>query len=318
MVEAYGGIWQRLRARIEELVRQYEEAAVTGSPVSASWAFEQDRLQTLQRQVEAELARFSRDAESLIVRAERDAIAAAAEHPQEVIQAAYRGVSVGWNRLPADAVTDLVGFMRNGSPLRALLDRLGPESSRVVRDGLIQGLALGQNPRAVAAAIRGEFGGNLSRALTVSRTETLRAYREATLRSYQANSDIVVGWRWTASKSGRTCAACLAMDGTIHPNSERMDDHPNGRCVETPVPRGMESLTSWETGAQWFARQPENVQHQVLGNAGFNAYKAGAVSLSDFVGQSQSKAWGSTRYARSLKAVLGPEEAIKWSKPPEE
>ncbi len=317
MIAAYGAIWDRLRASIERLVRLSREAAEIGFPVSPSWVFEQERLETLQHQVEAEMARFARDAEALITQAERDAVTAAAQHPQEVIRAAY-GMQVEWNRLPADAVSDLVGFTRNGSPLRALLDQLGPEASRVVRDGLIQGLALGQNPRQVARTIRGEFGGSLSRALTIARTETLRSYREATIRGYQANSEIVAGWRWVAAKQDRTCAACLAMDGTIHPNSERLDDHPNGRCVAAPVLRGMEGLTQWETGSQWLARQPEDVQRQVLGNAGYEAYRAGAVTLRDFVGQKHSEAWGSTRYVRSLSSVLGAEEARKWAKPPED
>ena len=36
------------------------------------------------------------------------------------------GVTVTWTRLPRDAVTDLVGFLHDGSPLCDLLDELGP------------------------------------------------------------------------------------------------------------------------------------------------------------------------------------------------
>ncbi len=78
-------------------------------------------------------------------------------------------------------------------------------------------------------AIRGRLGGNLVRALRISRTEMLRAYREATRRNYQANGDIVAGWRWLCAKQARTCAACLAMDGT-HKCRDQTADNVSGAC----------------------------------------------------------------------------------------
>ena len=53
------------------------------------------------------------------------------------------GVTVTWARLPREAVTDLVGFLQDGSPLRDLLDELGSEASRAVRDALVAGVATG-------------------------------------------------------------------------------------------------------------------------------------------------------------------------------
>lgn len=50
----------------------------------------------------------------------------------------------------------------------------------------------------------------------------------------------------------------------------------------------------------------------VLGKAAFQAYKAGAVSLQDFVGRKRSQQWGTMRYTRSLRDILGPEEARRW------
>ncbi len=310
MVRAYGEIWKRLVVEIERLVAEYREVGEPG----LSWAFELDRLQQLQRQVEAELRRFAAFAEAQIVAGQRDAVEAAAAHLGEILMATARtGVGVSWKRLPVEAVADLVGFTRSGSPLRTLLDELGPEASKAVRDGLIQGLALGHNPRKVARAIRGKMGGNLVRALRIARTEQLRSYREATRRNYEANSDIIAGWRWLAAKQPRTCAMCLAMDGTFHTLKEHLDDHPNGRCAMVPVLKGEEKRPpTWETGAAWLARQPVETQRRILGNAGTAAYRAGAVKLTDYVGQKRSREWGSTRYAKSLSSILGDEEAHKW------
>lgn len=317
MVQQYGAIWTRLNAEIQQVVAQYQSAAAENAEISPAWVFEFNRLQNLQRQVEAELRTFADYAEAEITASQQQAVGAAAQHFDEIMLTATPpgpGVHVRWDRLPVEAISDLVGFSSNGSPLRALLDELGPEASKAVRDGLIQGLALGHNPRKVARAIRGEMGGNLVRALRISRTEMLRSYREATRRNYEANSDIIAGWRWLAAKQARTCASCLAMDGSFHTLDETQDDHPQGRCAMVPVLRGQENAPpEWETGSDWLAKQGIEIQEKILGKAGAAAYRAGAVKLTDYVGQKHSDEWGSTRYAKSLRAILGDEEAKKWA-----
>lgn len=314
MVRMYGGIWQRLREAIETLAQQYNTAAAANAEISPSWIHEFNRLYNLQRQTEAEMRHFIDAAEARIVENEREAVAAAGQHFDELMTvSAGPGVVGRWDRLPVEAVSDLVGFTADGSPLRDLLDELGDSASQAVRDGLIEGLAIGQNPREIARRIRKELGGNLTRLLRISRTETLRAYREATRRNYQANDDIIAGWRWLAAKQARTCVMCLAMDGTFHTLDEHLDDHPNGRCAYVPVLRGEEGDgPQWETGAEWLEKSNEDIQRQVLGDAGYEAYKAGAVTLRDYVGQKHDKDWGSTRYARSLREILGKEGAQQW------
>jgi len=312
MVRQYGAIWQRIKTDLNRLTAQYWERVQAGEDVPISWLLEANRLQALQRQVEAELAVFAQWADVSIQAQQWEAVQAAGRYFDAQMKSQLpAGVGAVWNRLPREAVADLIGFTANGSPLRSLLDELGPQASEAIRKTLISGLALGQNPREIARQARAALGGNLARALTISRTETLRAYREATRRNYQENSDILDGWEWLSAKQSRTCAMCLAMDGTIHKLSETLDDHPNGRCTMVPLVKGTERPER-ETGQEWFDKQPEETQRKVLGNAGYEAYKAGAVSLSDFVGQKSSRAWGTTRYARSLKEILGAEEALRW------
>ncbi len=304
MVRAYGEIWRRLKVEIERLMQQYREA---GGTEGVEWLFQYQRLESLQRQAETEIRRFASFAEQQIVEAQREAVTAAEQHFEEIMRAgAGARISVQWKRLPMDAVSDLVGFTRTGSPLRELLDELGPEASRAVRDGLIQGVALGKSPRAVARQIRSALGGNLTRALLISRTETMRSYREATRRNYQENKEYIAGWRWLCAKNPRVCPACLAMDGTFHKLSERLTDHPAGRCVAVPVLRGQEKEPApWETGEAWLAKQDEETQRRILGQAGAEAYRSGAVQLTDFVGIKSSRKWGPTHYAKSIRSILG-------------
>ncbi|MGQ9555900.1 MAG: phage minor head protein, partial [Anaerolineae bacterium] len=301
MVQAYGEAWKRIKQRLDDLGQQIQQAKALGEgEISPSWLFQYGRLQSLQSQVEAEIREFAHFAETHIIAQQAEAVQAAQQHAQQLVLAGLGelppGVTITWARLPQEALADLVGFLSDGSPLRTLLDQLGPEASRAVRDALIAGVALGQNPRRIARQIRAALGGNLARALTISRTEVLRAYREASRRSYQANSDVVKGWVWHSALGPRTCPACWAMHGTVHSLEERLDDHPNGRCAMVPLTRTWQELgfegvpetpLEIESGASIFARLSEEQQRAILGNAAFEAYKAGTVELSDFVGQSR-------------------------------
>jgi hypothetical protein len=141
------------------------------------------------------------------------------------------------------------------------------------------------------------------RAQTIARTETIRVYREASQENAKANSDVVMGWYWQASKSERTCAACLAMDGTFHTVSKRLLSHPNCRCAqvwatETPgrVP---------QRGSAWFREQPAVTQDFILGPTAGALYRQGEVKLEDFVGQRRDPDWGQYYYRRSLETALG-------------
>ena len=150
MVRAYGGVWERIRAKLDVLLAERDAALARGEEVTAAWLWNYERLTTLERQVEQELYSFGQMAGTTITEQQRRAVAAAEAQSEEQIGAVTRQ----FNRLPADAVTDLVGFTGDGSPLRALLDELGPQGSKAVRDALIQGVSLGKNPRAIAREAR--------------------------------------------------------------------------------------------------------------------------------------------------------------------
>ncbi len=327
MIDAYGETWQRLKARIDALNAQIRDARLVGETVNSSWLFQRNRLQMLQIQVEQEIAEFARYAATQIAGGQAVAVELAGEHAEGLARAGLGepppGVTVTWSRLPREAVTDLVGFLSDGSPLSDLLGELPGEAGSAVRKALIVGVATGQNPRTVARMIRQELGGNLVRALTISRTEILRSYRSASLRSYQANSDVVKGWTWHSALDRRTCMSCVAMHGTFHRLDERLDDHPNGRCSALPVTKtwkelGLEGVPETrvqvEKGSDWFARQPESVQRQMMGPAKFAAWKDGTFDLKDVVGRTRDPRWGTMRVERSLKDILGENDAASYLK----
>jgi hypothetical protein len=315
MVRVYGQAWVRIRDQLNALTRAYYEARAAGEVVPAVWLVQTGRLTLLQQQVEREIARFATVAEASIRAQQLAAVDAAERHAWELIEAALgpgpAGVTLSFARLPREALYDLVGFTADGSPLRVLLDELGPAASRAIRDELLTGLALGQNA----------LGGNMVRALRISRTEIMRAWREANHRQFRANSDVVKGWVWHSVLDARTCAMCWAMHGTVHRLDERLDDHVNGRCVALPRTRSWAELgfkgvpdnrPAIIMGAYRFAALDAAAQDTILGKAAGAAYRAGAVKLEDFIGRRRSRQWGTMRYARSLRAILGDEEARKW------
>lgn len=320
MVGAYGVAWLSIKARLDALLEEIEAARERGETVSASWLARQSRLEALLRQVEGEIRDFARFAEPLIVSEQREAVAAAQRNAPVEVDAALgkrppqvRGL-VNFNRVPTAALEDLVGFLSDGSPLRSLLDELPGNASRNVQEKLIAGVAQGRNPRLIASEIRKDLGGNLTRALTVSRTEVIRPYRESSRRSYEANRDVVEQWAWNAALDQRTCAACIAMHGTLHVLSESLESHPVCRCQMVPRTKSWAELLGDSSipdtrpkvinGAEWFARQSKDVQAAILGKRAQEAYAAGDVDLMDFVGEKHSERWGRSRYVRSLADAM--------------
>lgn len=304
LIQAFGGIWQRLRREIDALLRARTEAEGRGESVGAEWLYQMDRLEQLLQQVEGELRVFAQYAEPIVANAQGNAVDAALRHAEELTRAAAgrAGVGIEWNRLPTGPLRELVGFTADGSPLRALFDRMGPAGSQAIRDGLMQGVALGWNPERIARELRDRFARGLTQALTTCRTEIMRSYREASLMSYRANDDVLEGWIWNAACTPRTCAMCWAMHGTTHPLTERLDDHPNGRCVMLPLLR---NARQWrpEAGVDQFAKLEPNVQRNILGPL-YELYESGQISLADVVGRRFDPNWGSMRFARSRADIL--------------
>lgn len=331
MIDAYGQSWRRIRVQLETLNSHIAQARAAGVRVSAQWLYQQNRLATLKQQVEQEVAGFARYAGAQIGEGQAVAVDMARAHAEQLAMAGLGppppGVNLNWDRLPREAVSDLVGALHNGSPLASLLAELGPTASKAVSDALIVGVATGLGPREVARIIRRDVGMSLVRALKISRTEILRSYREATRRNYQANSDVVKGWIWHSALDRRSCACCWAMHGTNHGLDEKLDDHVNGRCAMIPWTSSWTDILGkkgqdipdtrpqMETGASRFGKLSDADKEAILGKAAFQAYKAGAVKLEDFVGRSFSKRWGSMRSARSLQEILGPNEAAKYLAP---
>lgn len=316
LLREYGRAWTVIRKEIINLNTQYEGADEVSA---AAWLYESGRLAGLKQQTEAEIAKFARYADKAIQEEQKEAVRMARKSAGALLESSLpKGVKVSFNQLPVEAFENLIGFLQNGSPLSRLLNELPGEAGKAVADGLQTGMLLGWNPTRTARSIRETLGGNLARALRIARTETLRSYREASRQIFKANDHVVEGWRWASARNERTCAMCWAMDGTEHTLDEQLEEHICGRCSMVPITRSWRGLgfdideaegLKPATGIAAFGQLSDTEQLRVLGPAKYAAWKEGKFELGDVVGRKYDPQWGWTRYEKSLKDLIGAEEA---------
>jgi len=322
LVRIYGEAWRHIKEELMRLDAEYQAMKERGEKPGPDWIYQYNRARLFRDQVERELLTFARYAEGKVREQQLEAIRAAERHAEELVRRILgkppAGLVIDWNRIDRASVETILGMVQADSPLHKLLMSISASGAQAAEDVLVRGMLLGQNPREVARELRRALGTTLSRALTIARTGTLRAHREATRASYQANADIVKGWIWHSAADDRTCAACWAMHGTHHDNSEILDDHPNGRCAMVPETYTWAEIgerfgidlsdipdtnPDIEPGTSLFEKLSEDEQRAILGPAKYDAWVNGEFDLADIVGQEHSHVWGTHRYEKSLKEL---------------
>ena len=277
------------------------------------------RYRSLEDQFLKSMVRFSRVAGDTITASLRAAVGLSITGARRTVGAGLpagitldnlANVGITWNQLPAEAFEAFVGVSGDGAPIGNLLSELGPQASSNIKATIRTGIAIGEGPIATAAKIRRVAGMDLSRALTISRTETLRAHREATRLNYAANSNIVKGYRRSATKDTGTCMACIALDNTLYELEEPLDSHPNCRCVMLPETLDYKDLglnvpdaAPMPTGQDWFNSRSPAVQREMMGARRYEAYSKGQIGLADLVTIKSDPIWGKSATVKSIKAL---------------
>lgn len=324
LVRAYGGIWTRLQSQIEALTTELDTLAAKGE-LSPAKVARLGRLKNLERQIAEEVSKYGIYAEQEIAQGATAAIQQAQRDARALTQAALPGLApldaaimARWQSLNPAAVESLLGFLADDSPLkRGLVKDLGPAVAERVGEKLLEGIALGYNPRKVASIIQHEVGQGLTWSLRTARTVQVNAYREATRASYIANEEIVPRWEWRSARDERTCASCVAMDGTVHKANERLNDHWQGRCVMLPLPVSYRDLgfdvdeppaEDEPTGEAWFAAQSPATQKAILGAGKYEAWQAGKFDFAQLSQEVSDPVWGAMRVEAPLKDLVSVED----------
>ena len=300
--------WRRvedsLSGQMDALVMDMNALRDAGQPVSANAVYRLERYRTLLTQLEAEQRRYSEAAAGIITAEQQYAVQMGLDWGADAVGALAQeaGITVAFNRLDRKAVEAMVGYATDGTPLAQLLAADYPATAAELTDALVEGVALGYNPRKTARMMRDAMAGNLQRALVVARTETQRAYRSAAVESYR-QSGVIQTYTRRAALDDRTCLACLLEDGRSYPVTEQFSDHPNGRCASIPTVPGVESPIE-QTGREWFEAQDAETQRSIMGAGHYDAWQSGQVPLESMSTMHNHPVWGESPRVVPLKELV--------------
>jgi hypothetical protein len=224
-------------------------------------------------------------------------------------------VSVEFNRVDPHAIDAIV--RRTTQDITSELATLSPDAEEAMRRRLIEGIALGDNPRAAAARmlrdVEGQFNGGLARALNVARTEMLDAHRNAGRAADLANPKLVTGWTWGAVLDTRTCPSCWSKHGEHHPADEPGPyDHQSGRCARIPDTESWSSLgfdipepaSLLPDAESTFYALPESKQLQIMGPARLEALTSGKAQWGELSVRRTSAGWRDSHAVRPVRDLL--------------
>lgn len=208
-----------------------------------------------------------------------------------------------WGGKAADRALEAI-VKRSTQQVTSLLRPVAPETYQVIRRELIRGMAAGSNPKQTAARMvrrtEKRFNFGLTRALVISRTETLDAHRAAAQQAQALHTEVLAGWSWLAKLDSRTCRSCWAQHGKVHPLSEAGPlDHQCGRCARVPVTKSWRELgfnvaeppSAMPNAEHTFVALSADEQRQILGPAGYGEWAAGRWPMDAWSKRRTSDGW---------------------------
>lgn len=138
---------------------------------------------------------------------------------------------------PAERVAAL--HVRTFSQLKGLTDTTKNSMRRILADGIAQG----KGPKEVAREMRKIITVSRNRALTIARTETIRAHHTGNIAEMKRLGvvNIKVMAEWKTAGDDRVCPDCAGLEGRVF-TVKRIEGliplHPNCRCVAIPLVEG--------------------------------------------------------------------------------
>lgn len=299
--------WRRIedvtQDKIQALIYELNATKAANNPIMDYQLHQLERYQSLLAQIQSEIFRFMRFADGNISGIQQAAAADGLDFGYQSLKLTFPdfGVFGSDQRLSIEAVQSMIGYSQNGMPLYELLVADYPKSIVQLTEALTRGVALGWNPRVTAKEMYGAMSWNLERAFTVARTEQMRALRTGQLAEYR-NSDYAEQYERRASKSTRTCLACLLEDGRIYQINETMSDHPNGRCMFLVVPPWYKRERL--TGKEYFLSLDQTIQKEIMGNERFDAWKRGEVPLEKMSRMHTHPIWGEAPVVVPMRELI--------------
>lgn len=286
-------IERKLDADIVALAYEFERRSKAGEAITQQMIWKAERYQITKARLADEIRKYNKNyAVGAISSAQEQFATLGISAANDAILASYPGagaLSASWTRINVNAVESMIGFAGDGSPLYKLLKKSYGDAVNGLLNALINGLARGLGPVQIARDMADGMGMGLNRALLIARTEAARAYRVGSYKQYR-DSKVCTGF-YRLVKKETACVGCLILDGERFELESEMDDHPRGKCSVLPIIEGVDP-PDWEKGKDWFLRQDEGKQRELLGNEKYDLWKEKGFDLSKFAQHSHSDVWG--------------------------
>lgn len=231
------------------------------------------------------------------------------------LPAAHAGIVVAWDSVSPEAIAAMVE--RTTKRIHALSKPIPADIERLMKRELLRGISVGANPRETARRImrrtEGNFNGGLDRALTIARTETLDAHRAGAATAARQNADILNGWRWSCSLSGRTCPACLSMHGREFRTDEvGPAGHANCRCARIDITRSWADLgfdieepkDTFPDAQAWYDGLTPDSQTAIMGKTRRDLLANGDINWDDLATKHENPGWRPSWQATPLKELV--------------
>lgn len=292
-----------MAVRLNQLENRASELAAAGEALSASDPIVRAVLADFDEAVAAQRGLLSTGASHA---AEQGAQAAGVAQRQLALGGVNDDVlariGVTWNTPDPEAVQALVN-VTSSDAWRAELSRYAEDAGERVRNIALNGIIEGRNPVSIAREVREAITGIPAyRANNLMRTAQLHSYRTASAVYQAANADLAQRIVRIGTLDDRICMCCVALHGTEIQPGEPVQDHHQGRCTSVMIVRGRE--VTIRTGEAWFRAQPEARQLNLMGDAAYEAWRAGQVELRDFVQPYDDPVFGRMVREASLKSIV--------------
>lgn len=305
LTRAWAEAWDVLLPEFELAVTELVNSAVDGK-VSRAAVARSVRLKGALQQTRTLLDVLAPGSADIISNSISTAVLDAVEGHEALVRTQLppgsTGAQVSFLRVPDEALYALVE--RTTQQIHSNFLPLAADVERTMKRELIRGIAAGQNPRKTAAKIvqqaEGRFNGGLTRALNISRTETLDAHRLATKASERVNKEILQEWEWNASLDARTCPSCLAKHGRRYPlEDDGPLDHQQGRCARVSVTKSWKDLgfdieeppSSTPNAQDWFNSLTPATQAEIMGPTRLQLLQSGEISWGDLSSRRSASGW---------------------------
>lgn len=309
MTTAWFEVERSLTGSINLLVKEIAALETAGEVVTRGKVVKLFRYRELLAQARVETTKYAtKFATPFVTAGQEQAVKLGISNASEAIQISFATrarFGPTFNRLNFDAVEFMVGNTGAGGTVGALLKKrivTGPDVMMRIVNTLVDGTARGIGSRRLAGLIANDLAGGLNKALQIARTEQGRVYRESSRMQY-ADSGVVSGYKRLSARDDRVCPACLMADGQIFRLEISFAEHVQGRCTLVPIVIGADD-PKWETGKQWFTKQPPEVQARILGPGRFEAWRGGEFKLDQLVVKKTNRTWGDALVPAPLKDLV--------------